>query len=122
VGISVGLMLATWYLLPMLWDQLVYAKNSLPAAVNWINHTVQPWVARTFQVELLKVDLSELSNMIMDYIQTNYSADTMQQLVSRIAQSGLNIIHVGGLVVLIPIITFYFFTTWYVIKYCIINY
>lgn len=112
VGISVGVVLAVWYLLPMLWDQLVYAKNSLPAAVHWINHTVQPWILRTFNVELLKIDLSELSNMIMQYIQTNYSADSVQQLVSRIAQSGLSIIHVGGLVVLIPIITFYFLLDW----------
>ena len=112
VGISVILMLATWYLLPMLWDQLVYAKNSLPGAVNWINHTVQPWISRTFHVELLKLDLSEFSNMVMEYIQTNYSADSLQQVLARIAQSGLSIIHIGGLVVLIPIITFYFLVDW----------
>lgn len=112
VGISVGVVLATWYLLPMLWDQLVYAKSSLPGAVHWINHTVQPWISRTFHVELLKIDLSELSNMIMEYIQTNYSADSLQQVLSRIAQSGLSIIHIGGLVVLVPIITFYFLLDW----------
>lgn len=112
IGISVGLVLAVWYLLPMVWDQLVYAKNSLPAAVTWINQTVQPWISRNFHIDLIKVDLSEVSNMIMQYIQTNYSADSLQQVVYRIAQSGLSIIHVGGLVLLIPIITFYFLLDW----------
>jgi predicted PurR-regulated permease PerM len=112
IGISVGLVLATWYLLPMIWDQLVYAKNSLPAAVKWINYTVQPWLSRTFHIDLMKVDLDELSNMIMQYIQTNYSTDSLQQFAYRLAQSGLSIIHVGGVLILIPIITFYFLLDW----------
>lgn len=112
VGISVALVLATWYLLPMIWDQLIYAKNSLPGAVKWINNTVQPWLSRTFNIDLMRVDLDELSNMIMEYIQTNYSTDSLQQFAYRLAQSGLSIIHVGGVVILIPIITFYFLLDW----------
>lgn len=112
VGISVGLVLATWYLLPMIWDQLIYAKNSLPGAVKWINNTVQPWLSRTFHIDLMRVDLDELSNMIMEYIQTNYSTDSLQQFAYRLAQSGLSIIHIGGVLILIPIITFYFLLDW----------
>lgn len=112
IGISVGLTVATWYLLPMIWDQLVYAKNSLPAAVKWINYTVQPWIERTFHLDLMKVDLDQLSKMIMEYIQTNYSTDSLQQFAYHLAQSGLSIIHVGGVLILIPIITFYFLLDW----------
>ena len=48
----------------------------------------------------------------MDYIQTNYSTDSIQAMLLKVAQSGLNFIQIGGTVVLIPIITFYFLLDW----------
>ena len=48
----------------------------------------------------------------MDYVQTNYSADSIQAMLLRVAQSSLNFIQIGGTVVLIPIIAFYFLLDW----------
>lgn len=111
-GILFGVVMASWFLLPRVWDQLVYTKRILPGAVHWFNFTVQPWIAHKFHIQLMKVDLNQLSKMVLSYIQTNYNVDSLQQLMTQVAQSGMNIIHVGGLVVLIPIISFYFLLDW----------
>ncbi len=48
----------------------------------------------------------------MDDVQTNYSADSIQAMLLKLAQSGLNFIQIGGTIVLIPIIAFYFLLDW----------
>lgn len=39
VGIGVTLTIALWYLVPLIWKQLVYARDSIPAGIHWINAT-----------------------------------------------------------------------------------
>ena len=112
LGIIVGVGVGTWYLAPMLWQQLRYALDNVPAAITWVNNNALPWLEHNFNLDLERVNTDELSAAIMDYVQTNYSANSVQQMVYRIAQSGLSIIHVGGLLVLIPIIAFYFLLDW----------
>ena len=58
------------------------------------------------------VDAQLLTAEVMHYIQANYSLDSVQNIVLRVAQSGLSFIQVGGMVVLIPIIAFYFLLDW----------
>ena len=60
----------------------------------------------------MEIDTNHMSTIVMDYIQTNYSTDSLQAMALRIAQSGLNFIQIGGTVVLIPIIAFYFLLDW----------
>lgn len=112
LGIIVGVGVGTWYLAPMVWQQLRYALDNVPAAITWVNNNALPWLEHNFNLDLERVNTDELSAAIMDYVQTNYSANSVQQMVYRIAQSGLSIIHVGGLLVLIPIIAFYFLLDW----------
>lgn len=112
VGIAVGLVLAVWYLIPVLWKQIVYARDSIPSAVHWVNHQLLPWVAHTFKLEPMTIDTDQLTNAAMQYIQTNYSVDSIQSFALRLAQSGLSFLQVGGTVVLVPIIAFYFLLDW----------
>lgn len=112
LGLLVAVGIGTWYLAPMLWQQLRYALDNIPAAISWINSNALPWLEHNFNLDLQRINTDELSAAIMEYVQTNYSANSVQQMVYRIAQSGLNIIHLGGLLVLIPIITFYFLLDW----------
>lgn len=112
LGIMAGVVVAAWYLIPMLWEQIQYAINSVPNAISWINKHVLPWVEQTFNVTLDRINVDELSAGLMEYIQTNYSAGSVQQMMYQVAQSGLNIIHVGGVLILIPIIAFYFLLDW----------
>lgn len=112
VGIGIGMTLAIWYVVPIVWKQAVYARDSIPAGVNWANHRLLPWVAHTFRLEPMSIDTDQISNAMMQYIQTNYSVDSIQSFVLRLAQSGLSFIQIGGTVVLVPIIAFYFLLDW----------
>lgn len=60
----------------------------------------------------MEIDTEQLSKAVMEYVQTNYSADSIQAVLLKLAQSGLNFIQIGGTVVLIPIIAFYFLLDW----------
>lgn len=112
IGIGVVVTLAIWYLVPLVWQQLMYAKSSIPTAVHWVNYTFLPWLSSTFNLMPMEIDTEQISAAVMDYIQTNYSADSIQAMVTKLAQSGLNFLQIGGTVVLIPIIAFYFLLDW----------
>jgi predicted PurR-regulated permease PerM len=112
IGIGVVVTWAMWYLAPLVWKQLMYAKTSIPAGIHWVNYTVLPWLSHTFNLAPMEIDTEQMSSAIMDYIQTNYSADSVQALVLKVAQSGLNFIQIGGTIILIPIIAFYFLLDW----------
>jgi predicted PurR-regulated permease PerM len=112
IGIGVVLTWALWYLAPLIWKQLMYAKTSIPAGIHWVNYTFLPWLSHTFNLVPMEIDTEQISKAVMDYIQTNYSADSIQSVLLKVAQSGLNFIQIGGTVVLIPIITFYFLLDW----------
>lgn len=112
LGIGVIVTLAFWYLVPLIWQQLMYAKSSIPAGIHWLNYTFLPWLSQTFNLIPMEIDTDQLSKAVMDYVQTNYSADSIQAMALKLAQSGLNFIQIGGTVVLIPIIAFYFLLDW----------
>ena len=112
IGIGIALTLAVWYIIPLVWKQLIIARDSIPVGINWINSTFLPWVSATFNIEEMEIDTTHMSSIVMDYVQTNYSADSIQAMILRVAQSGLNFIQIGGTVVLIPIIAFYFLLDW----------
>ena len=112
IGIIVAVGVGTWYLAPLLWEQIGYASKNIPEVLRWFNHTAIPWAEKSFNLTLDRVNNDELSNAVMDYLQTNYSVDSAQSIVYRIAQSGLSIMHTGGLLLLIPVITFYFLLDW----------
>ena len=112
IGIGVLLVWAMWFLVPLVWQQLMYARDSIPAGIHWVNATFLPWVSNTFNVERMEIDTDQISTVVMEYIQTNYSADSIQTMALRLAQSGLNFIQIGGTIVLIPVIAFYFLLDW----------
>ncbi|AWL28430.1 AI-2E family transporter [Acinetobacter defluvii] len=112
IGIGVVLTWAIWFVVPLVWKQLIYARDSIPAGIHWINYTFLPWVSQTFNVERMELDTDQISKVVMDYVQTNYSADSIQAMALKIAQSGLSFISIGGTIVLIPIIAFYFLLDW----------
>lgn len=112
LGIAIGLFLAIWFVIPLVWKQVIYARDSIPSGISWINHKLLPWAERTFNLEPMRLNTDQVSNAVMDYIQTNYSVDSIQSFVLKLAQSGLNFIQIGGTIVLVPIIAFYFLLDW----------
>lgn len=112
IGIGIVLTLAIWYLVPLIWQQLMYARDNIPAIIGWINSTFLPWLSNTFNVVEMEIDTNQISDVVMNYVQTNYSADSIQAFLLRLAQSGINFLQIGGTIVLIPIIAFYFLLDW----------
>lgn len=112
IVIAVGLTCAMWFVLPLVWKQLIYARDSIPEGIHWINAKFLPWVSHKFNVVPMEIDTEQISKVVMDYVQTNYSADSIQAMALKIAQSGLSFIQIGGTVVLVPIIAFYFLLDW----------
>lgn len=112
IGIGCVITWAMWYLVPLIWEQLMYAKSSIPSAIHWLNYNFLPWLSKAFNLIPLEIDTDQMSKAVMEYIQTNYSVDSIQAFLLKVAQSGLNFIQIGGTVVLIPIITFYFLLDW----------
>lgn len=112
IGIGIVLTLAIWYLVPLIWQQLMYARDNIPAIIGWINSTFLPWLSNTFNVVEMEIDTNQISDVVMNYVQTNYSANSIQAFLLRLAQSGINFLQIGGTIVLIPIIAFYFLLDW----------
>lgn len=112
IFILVVITLVAWYLVPMIWAQLMYARDHIPEMIHWVNETFLPWASSTFNLEPMQINTDELSKSVMDYVQTNYSVDNIQDIAVRLAQSGLNFIQIGGMLVLVPIIAFYFLLDW----------
>lgn len=110
--IVVGLVLVGWFLVPMIWSQLIYARDHIPEMITWLNNTFLPWLSNTFNLVEMEINTDEMTTVAMDYIQTNYSVNNLQDLALRLAQSGLGFIQVGGMLILIPIIAFYFLLDW----------
>jgi predicted PurR-regulated permease PerM len=112
IGIGLIVTWAMWFLVPLIWEQLMYAKSSIPSGIHWVNYDFLPWFSRFFNLVPLEIDTDQISKAIMEYIQTNYSVDSIQTFALRVAQSGLNFIQIGGTLILIPVITFYFLLDW----------
>ena len=112
IMIIVVIVLFGWYVAPMIWAQLMYARDHIPEMIEWINEIFLPWVSSTFNVEQMEINTDEMSKVVMDYIQTNYSMDNIQTTALQLAQSGLNFIQIGGTMLLVPIIAFYFLLDW----------
>lgn len=104
--------LAVWYIIPMLWKQMIFVRDNIPAGIAWVNNVLFPWIAKTFNVDTMILDTEQFATIIMTYVQTNYNADSIQTALLQVIRSGINVLQLGGSAVLIPIITFYFLLDW----------
>ncbi len=100
------------WLVPMLWAQAQLLWESLPRIIAWYNDTGRAWIAQYTDSELLPLDLDLISNTALTYFQNNYQVTDVQGLVKQVFSSGLTAANNIGLVVLIPILTFYFLLGW----------
>lgn len=113
LGITAILSIALWYLIPLVWKQIVFIRDNIPQAIEWINQTFLPWYAKTFNTDEMMIDTQKITSVMMEYIQTNYSADNIQAFVLQLIRSSLNLLQIGGTAILIPILTFYLLIDWH---------
>lgn len=112
VGITVGVVLLVWWLAPMLWNQMQMAWNYLPVAQEWYNGQVRDVVQHYTRIRLPAMESKRLSETLVDYMRNNYNVQDAQALFQQVLVSGLNFINNAGLIVLMPILMFYFLLNW----------
>lgn len=101
-----------WWLIPTLWTQLQDAWNYLPKAVTWYNEVLREWLASNTRIVLPQLEVKGFSETLVDYMQKNYSAGDAGSLMSQVLASSMSFINNAGLIVLVPILTFYFLFNW----------
>lgn len=103
--------LLTW-LIPMLWSQIQLAWESIPLAVQWYNKVGRIWIGEQMGSLPVRLELDMLSNTIIAYLQENYQVADAQSFIKKALSSGANVANNVGLVVMVPILTFYFLINW----------
>lgn len=110
IGITITIVL--YGLLPVLWHQLQAAWDYLPVATNWYNQTAKVLVEKNTNFTLPNVDTQVWSNTLLEYLNQNYNVQDAQSLFKKVFSSGLVFVNTAGLVVLVPILMFYFLFSW----------
>lgn len=111
-AIFFGLGVLLWWLLPSIWTQLQAAIEYMPRLVQWYNQDVRIWVNDYSQFDLPPLESQIVSNTFIEYLNENYNVEDAQSFVVQVMSSGLTVINNAGLVVLVPILTFYFLFNW----------
>ncbi len=110
--ITAGMVLLLWWLVPTLWNQLQAAWDYLPKILNWYNQVVREWFMNNSRIRLPELEAKGFSETLVDYMQSNYRFADASSLVSQVLASSMNFINSAGLIVLVPILTFYFLFNW----------
>ncbi|MDO5769071.1 MAG: AI-2E family transporter [Psychrobacter sp.] len=101
-----------WWLIPTLWAQLQDAWEYLPKIITWYNDVVRGWVSHNTRFKLPELQSKGLSETLVVYMQKNYSAGDAGSLMSQVLASSMTFLNNAGLIVLVPILTFYFLFNW----------
>lgn len=111
MAVAVAFLVVRWAV-PMLWAQAKIAWNYLPVAVDWYNDVGRIWIAKHTNSELIALNENVVREHVLMYLQTNYQVSDVQSIVMRTLSSGLVLANLTGLLVLVPILAFYFLLDW----------
>ena len=110
--ITIGMLVLLWWLVPTLWRQMQAAWEYLPQILNWYNDVAREWFANNTRMRLPELESKGFSETLVEYMQTNYKFEDASTLMSQVLASGMSFINSAGLIVLVPILTFYFLFNW----------
>lgn len=103
--------LLVWFV-PVLWGQLTLAWESLPLAVEWYNTTARTWISQHMGGRPMPLEVDVISNALIEYAQKNYQVADAQSLIKKALNSGMVVANNIGMLVMVPILTFYFLIGW----------
>lgn len=109
-ALLIGLVL--WWLIPLIWEQLQSAWNYVPSAIDYYNNTLRSWVRSHTPIRLPAMQVKDMSKGLVDYLRDNYNITDARSFFTNLMLSGMNVINIAGVVVLIPILMFYFLYNW----------
>jgi len=109
-GLMIGLIL--WWLIPLVWEQLQSAWKYVPTAIDYYNNTFRGWVRSHTPIRLPALQVRDMSKGLVDFLKEHYNIIDVRSFFTNLMLSGMNIINVAGIVVLVPILMFYFLYNW----------
>ena len=109
-ALLVGLVL--WWLIPLIWEQLQSAWKYVPTAIDYYNNTLRSWVRSHTPIRLPAMQVKDMSKGLVDYLRDNYNITDARSFFTNLMLSGMNVINIAGIVVLVPILMFYFLYNW----------
>lgn len=112
LSISLTIVILVIWLAPMLWTQIQLAWAAIPELLKWYNTTLRPWLGQFTHYRMLEINLDMISNELATYVQANYQVADAQTIIKRILTSGASAANSIGLLIIIPVLTFYFLTNW----------
>lgn len=107
---GVLLLLALFFLVPVLEGQVNVLIQSLPGYVAWINAHILPWLQKRLGVNLSALNLQELPALISAHWQQ--AGGIAAHIVGTLSRSGLALIAWLANLVLIPVVGFYLLRDW----------
>ena len=110
--LTFSMILLLWWIVPTLWHQLQAAWEYLPKILSWYDEVVREWFTNNTRILLPELEAKGLSETLVDYMQTHYRFSDASTWMSQIFASSMNFINNAGLIVLVPILTFYFLFNW----------
>lgn len=103
--------LVVWFV-PVLWQQITLAWESLPLLVEWYNTTARTWISQHMGGRPMPLEVDVISNALIEYAQKNYQVADAQSLIKQVLNSGIMVANNVGMAVMVPILTFYFLIGW----------
>lgn len=110
--ITFGMAVLLWWLIPTLWHQLQAAWEYLPKILNWYNEVGRDWMLDNGNIRLPPLEVKGFSETLVEYMQTNYKFEDASTLMGQLFLSSMKFINSAGLIVLVPILMFYFLFNW----------
>ena len=110
--ITLSIVVLLWWLIPTLWHQLQAAWDYLPRALVWYNDVVRAWLVDNTRIRMPALEFKGFSETLVDYMQTHYNFSDASSWISQLLASSMNFVNSAGLIVLVPILTFYFLFNW----------
>ncbi|WP_435978913.1 AI-2E family transporter [Psychrobacter sp. DM4] len=111
-AITTSMIVLLWWLVPTLWYQLQSAWEYLPKILSWYNDTVRDWFTVNTSIVMPALEVNGFSDTLVEYMQTHYNISDASTWMSQILASSMSFVNSAGLIVLVPILTFYFLFNW----------
>ncbi len=104
--------LVLWWLIPLIWEQAQSLWQSIPTMIDYYNQQVRQWIIAYTPINPPMIKINDMSASLLEYLKENYHITDARSIFGKLFLSGMSIVNVAGVVVLIPILMFYFLYNW----------
>lgn len=109
-SLVLSLTVALVLVLPLLWQQIVYLESRLPRVLRWFNREGIPWIEKHLHIQIDRLDMDLIGEWLSSYwVEAGSAAGNV---LTQVAKSSMDILALGGMLALIPVVTFYLLLDW----------